>query len=38
MQMYTGLVEKLRTIRVGDPMDPETQMSTLVSERAAVFF
>lgn len=29
------LVEKLKAIRVGDPMDSETQMGTLVSERAA---
>lgn len=29
------LVERLSAIRVGDPLDPETQMGTLISEKAA---
>ena len=30
-----ALVKKLSTVKVGDPMDPETQMGTLISEKAA---
>lgn len=30
-----ALVEKLKTVKVGDPMAPDTQMGTLISERAA---
>ena len=29
------LVARLKQIKVGDPLDPETQMGTLISERAA---
>ncbi len=30
-----ALVAKLKTVKVGDPMDPATQMGTLISEKAA---
>jgi succinate-semialdehyde dehydrogenase/glutarate-semialdehyde dehydrogenase len=30
-----ALVEKVSTIKVGDPMDPDTMMGTLISEKAA---
>ena len=31
-----ALVKKLSAVKVGDPMDPETDMGTLISERAAI--
>lgn len=30
------LLAKVKTVRVGDPMDPETTMGTLISEKAAM--
>jgi succinate-semialdehyde dehydrogenase/glutarate-semialdehyde dehydrogenase len=30
------LVEALKKVKVGDPMDPDTQMGTLISEKAAI--
>lgn len=34
-QYIEKLVENLKGVRLGDPLDPETQMSCMVSERAA---
>jgi succinate-semialdehyde dehydrogenase/glutarate-semialdehyde dehydrogenase len=34
-QFVEALAAKLSTVKVGDPMDPETQMGTLISEKAA---
>ena len=30
------LIEKLKTIKIGDPMDPGTRMGTLISKKAAI--
>ena len=30
------LIERLKKIKIGDPLDPETQMGTLISENAAI--